>query len=338
MTLLPPSNMETSDYGSDGWNAIYSSNFEKLNNHLGTAMKASIPKTDDFEIIGSTNDDTVKALVVYNSDVASLFSLRNDKVCSITSDTIITGTTNNDTKTALSIKNSDSTEIVQIRNDRIVFLKGSETRIGGSSNYTKVDSSGHVTLQGTATVWDDLLVPAISTKLGGSKDPGFAVFQTNGGGSQGVFLYWFDATAEEELYFIVQMPHCWKEGSTIYPHVHWVPATTSDGDPASQKVRWGLEYTWSNMGSTFGNTTIIYGEDHSPSDANVVASKHYLTDINGTSGITGTGQTISSILVCRIFRDATHANDTYEHDAGLLHIDFHYEIDSLGSNTVTSKT
>ena len=210
-------------------------------------------------------------------------------------------------------------------------------RFGTTSNYALLDTDGTLTLAGNATVWDDLLIPVTATKLGGLHDPGFAKFKDNGAGSTGVFLYWFDPDAEEELFFQTQMRHNWKEGSTIYPHVYWTPEATSDGTPANQAVKWGLEYTWANQAATFNNTSLIYGEVHDPADADVVASKHYVNAINDTTGIVGTGMTISSTLVGRIFRAATAAEDTYEHDAGLLGINLHYEIDSLGSKTVSSK-
>lgn len=37
------------------------------------------------------------------------------------------------------------------------------------------------------------------------------------------------------------------------------------------------------------------------------------------------------MLCCRLFRDA--ANDDYGGDVAFLEFDFHYEIDSLGSNS-----
>jgi hypothetical protein len=178
------------------------------------------------------------------------------------------------------------------------------------------------------TYWDDLRVPMTSTKLGGTRDPGFEVFKKNAAGtSQGVFLYWFDSGTEEEIYFAAQMPHGW-DRSPISPHVHWVPKTTADGSPATQTVIWGLEYAWAEIGAVFTTTTIITAAAHEPSDANIVAGKHYLTpfaDISATASTDG----LSSMLVCRLFRDA--ANDTYENDAGLLEIDFHFAMGQLGS-------
>jgi len=37
------------------------------------------------------------------------------------------------------------------------------------------------------------------------------------------------------------------------------------------------------------------------------------------------------MLLCRVFRDV--ANDDFDDDAFLFEIDFHYQIDSLGSRT-----
>ena len=91
----------------------------------------------------------------------------------------------------------------------------------------------------TPSVFDDLRVPVTSATKGGTKDPGFTVYKKDvGDTSQGVFLYWFDKLAEEELYFTAQFPHTW-DGGDITPHVHWVPKTTrrtnSSETPPSQR-------------------------------------------------------------------------------------------------------
>lgn len=175
--------------------------------------------------------------------------------------------------------------------------------------------------------WDDLRVPVSSTNLGGSKDPGFAKFLDNGSGSQGVFTYWFDATQEEEVYFSCQLPHNYIPGSYLRPHVHWVPKSNGS---AGQTVSWGLEYTWSNAVAVFPNTTIIYGSTSMPSET-LVANKHYITSLGQ---IDGTSKSYSSMLICRLFRDATGSGgtDSYTADAGLLEIDFHYNLNGFGTS------
>ena len=196
----------------------------------------------------------------------------------------------------------------------------------GNSSITETVLNGHVILANTD--WDDLRVPITSVKLAGVKDPGFAVFKTNGGGSTGVYTYWFDNNTEEEVFFACQMPHQWKEGTTIHPHVHWTPKT--NGTTSASRVCWGLEYTWSNITGSFGNTTISYNNIPVDYSGSPIADNHYLTEL---PDITASGKTFSSMLICRLFRDATSSgsSDSYAYDAGLLEFDFHYEIDSFGS-------
>lgn len=202
------------------------------------------------------------------------------------------------------------------------------TTIGDGTSQASIAADGTITLEGDATVFVDLNVPVFSTSNSSSNPPTPARLQRNAAGtSQGVFTYFFSASSEQELYFTVQLPHQWKEGSNILPHVHW--AATSDVN--ANKVRWGLEYTWINVGGNFETTTTEYGEDPIVTNGTVSAYEHAITPIG--SGINATGKTISSYLVCRIFRDATAGTDNFSGSAGLLGIDFHLELDALGSRS-----
>lgn len=171
------------------------------------------------------------------------------------------------------------------------------------------------------TYWDDLRISATSTRAQ-ANTPTFAAW------FGGTFIWWFADAATKELHFTCQMPHKWKEGTTIHPHVHWIPDVVAAAD--NRVVNWGLEYTWANIGALFPGTTTITGNVHYPAHVRVAANTHYMTDLGN---ITAAGKTRSSMLVCRIFRDGTGAIDTdsYTNDAGLLEVDFHYEIDSPGS-------
>ncbi|NIQ10462.1 MAG: hypothetical protein GWO10_16320 [candidate division Zixibacteria bacterium] len=191
-----------------------------------------------------------------------------------------------------------------------------------NGNYLYINSSGHLTLVGDATVWDDLRVPVYQTKLGGTKDPDFVKVLDDGAGSQGVFAYLFDKTTEEELYFAVQLPHAWKAGSSITPHVHWMPTDTDTGS-----VVWGIEYSWASINGTFGNTTLVTKTDA----ADGTADKHQMAVF---SAISGTGHTASSMIICRVYRKAADAADTYNADAALIEVDFHYEVDKIGDNSL----
>jgi len=216
---------------------------------------------------------------------------------------------------------------------RINVSSAGITTIGDGTNQTSVEADGTITLQGSATVFKDLLVPVFSTSNSSSNPPSLGRTKDNGSGSQGVFTYYFSGSTEQELYFLVQMPHDWKEGSTIFPHVHWTANTTL----GTTKVRWGLEYTWVNITGTLENTSIIYGEDLIAPVGTVTAYKHAITELAASTGIIATGKTLSSFIMCRIFRDATAGTDNYSGSAALLGIDFHMETDALGSRSAYSK-
>ncbi|HUW48455.1 MAG TPA: hypothetical protein VMW36_06915 [Patescibacteria group bacterium] len=173
-----------------------------------------------------------------------------------------------------------------------------------------------------ASVWDDHRFPSLSLTKGGVRAPDLIKFKDDGE-STGVFTYHFDKTTEEELFFIAQMPHRWKLETDLHPHVHWTPIDADTGT-----VKWGLEYTWQSISGVYGNTDIISGIQ----TANGTAYTHHYLNL---PDISATGKGLSSILVCRVFRES--ANDTYDADAALLEIDFHYEIDTMGSAGETMK-
>ncbi|RUM43007.1 MAG: hypothetical protein DSY80_06260 [Desulfocapsa sp.] len=205
----------------------------------------------------------------------------------------------------------------------------------GTATADSIDITGNdsVELIGDATTWTDLRVPLSATRRGSSRRPSFDKTLDNGSGSQGVFGLHFDSSTEEEVYFEVQMPHEWKLGSTLKPHIHWMPSANGS---AGQKVSWGMEYSFQKIGETFANTTIIYGDTTIP-DETLVADRHYLTELGeiDASGI----DSVSAMFTCRIFRDATGAGgtDSYTSDAVLLEFDFHFEVDSFGSRTEYTK-
>ncbi len=208
------------------------------------------------------------------------------------------------------------------RYPNVLRFLGGKLRIGAPSNYTQFDRDGELLLVGTATAWEDLRIAASSTSKGALRAPGFALFADNGAGSTGVWKDVFDKATEEEKHFEAQFPHRWLAGSTILPHVHWSPM-----DGGAGVVRWGLEMEWTNIGEVTTETTIIYINQATDE----VAKKHMMTDPLG-GGVVATGKEHSSMISCRIFRDATHEDDTYDNDAALREIDFHYEVSSFGED------
>jgi hypothetical protein len=195
------------------------------------------------------------------------------------------------------------------------------TKVGGASNYTTIESDGTVVFNGDATVWDDLRVPGTSVQKGASA-PDLVSFL----GAGNVMVNAFDGGATtEQVFFSIQLPHSYKEGSDITPHVHWSPINANAGN-----VKWQLEYSWANVNDTFPAVTTISVVDAT----DTTAWKHQLA---GFSAISGTGKTLSSMLVCRLFRDPSDGDDTYGSDAAFLEFDVHFEIDTVGSRQILSK-
>jgi hypothetical protein len=212
------------------------------------------------------------------------------------------------------------------------------TTIGDGTNDTRIEADGSILLEGTATAYTDLVVPLFNTRLGADNQAIWAKMNDNGSGSRGVYTYTFENQStgnEEEVFFSVQLPHNWKEGSTIYPHVHWSPQTSGNNG----SVVWGLEYTWVNYNSTtpltFPNTTIITVTSASINGSSY-RDKHLITSFNGLTP-DNTQDKISSILMCRFFRKSGDAADTYNGNAAVLSVDFHYQMDGIGSHTEFAK-
>ena len=196
--------------------------------------------------------------------------------------------------------------------------------IPGNLTVTNLTINGQ--LISNDTTYTDLRVSVTSTKLGGTKDPDFAKFKDDGAGSQGVFTYLFDRNLEEELYLITQMPHNYKFNSIVEMHVHWSPLTTS-----TLGVGWGIECTWSNRTSVFGDT-IIY---RTMVNASGTAYEHQKTSLGD---LVGSASSTSAVALCRVFRDATNDTDSYNGDVALHEIDFHYQVDGLGSDGLDIKS
>jgi hypothetical protein len=214
------------------------------------------------------------------------------------------------------------TDVLSVKNDQATYIGD-----GGTTNYVKIASDGHVTMAGTATYWDDVLVPGAMLRDVGAAPADMAAWT----GMSPMYAYHFEAASDEELFGSIQMPHSWA-GTPIYFHVHWAPETVSDGNPANQQVRWCIDYTWAEYDTVFPAPTTAtcgLGPDEEP-----VASKHYITAIGTLTPGTGADKG-SSILYFRLYRDADHADDDYEHEAILLSIDGHFEANRLGSNTST---
>jgi hypothetical protein len=169
--------------------------------------------------------------------------------------------------------------------------------------------------------WDDLRI----TLDNGNGGAALSYFSGTTAGPQ---IYYFrNNDGLEAMSFTVQLPHSWKEGSRIYPHLHWTPKQALSGN-----IEWNFDYTWANYNSEKReafppiktNTVLSTG----PFEANT----HDITVLTkNNEGIDGIGKKVSSVLICRIWRYSNDVDDTYNGDAGALFLDFHIQVDGFGS-------
>jgi hypothetical protein len=136
----------------------------------------------------------------------------------------------------------------------------------------------------------------------------------------------FSASATNIIAIQVQMPHSWKEGSVIVPHVHWSPTSTNTGN-----VLWRMEYKVANINEAFpaGYTPIDILDAGSGT-----ADMHQLASFGNVSM---TGKRVSCMMLLLLSRIGGDATDTYTGTAKLNEFDIHYQVDGFGSTFETRK-
>jgi hypothetical protein len=190
------------------------------------------------------------------------------------------------------------------------------------------------TLVLTYPVYDDIVVPLIvqSGSDNNFKPPSWVKYRELSGGSLGIYLWRFDNAVtlnENSLYFQVEMPHNKKLDTALDVHVHFTTTGTNNTN-----VRWALEYQWVKINEAFAANNTALASVNVPigSTANV----HLLGDMGDIAA--PANETISSILVGRLYRQSGNAGDTFEsNEVYLLNMGLHYQIDTLGSRQEGAK-
>jgi len=185
-----------------------------------------------------------------------------------------------------------------------------------NGNYLEIYSDGTIRAHGAATGYDDLFVPLVQGKQGSTSLPNFDYDEV---------AYMFPQNDPDEiLYFQVQLPHRWKEGSRLYPHVHYRQAD------ASTAPTYKLDYKIASIGGSFNNAWQTYTMDTSVA-AWIDSSTHQLN--RGDGGVDASTYTKSAIILCKLYRD----DNTVTGDVPTYQFDIHFEVDGLGSETEFTK-
>jgi len=216
----------------------------------------------------------------------------------------------------------DSAPGVGNKNTPDIILTNANLVIGDGTNQLRIAADGTLTLEGSATVFEDVVTDAMTIQNAGSG--------ITANSSENTKDFSNTSTIADYLYGNMQFPHRRKLTSTVFPHIHWTQA-------AAGTVNWLLEYRWQKNG---GAKTTAWTRVK----CNTLAFTYTSGSLNQISYVNGgiappSGDAISDILQYRVSRDKANASglfsgaDTTAATVSLVSYDAHIEADRQGSST-----
>ncbi len=167
--------------------------------------------------------------------------------------------------------------------------------------------------------WDDLRFPSQ-----GINPTGAAASATR---ETAVGLLSFSGTVDNFIAGVAQMPHSWRAGTSIRPHVHLVPINAASG----VNTRWKFEYNRANNNENFENAFDSWTELDTITVANPNNAQALLLP-SGFGDLDMTGFRESCIILWRLSRLA--ASDAADDDTGAWYLgefDIHYRVGKPGT-------
>lgn len=195
-------------------------------------------------------------------------------------------------------------------NNGIIDFKEDEDRFEFASD---------IRLTGDATVYEDANID-LSTLTTGGTTPGHATIA-----STNIRLRSF--AVGEELDGSLEIPHSYKVGGEMRFHLHYLPTTAPTG---TDYVRFEVEYFIVNADGTVSTATTINTGDVAVD----TQWKRYDADF-GVAVFTNAS--FGGQIAFKVKRIAA-GGDAFAGEAAVLTFGVHYEVDSLGSDAITSKT
>jgi hypothetical protein len=142
--------------------------------------------------------------------------------------------------------------------------------------------------------------------------------------------YTFD-DSDDFVIGATEITHKWKEGSVLYPHIHWA---VNGLDGTDRGVKWQLKYTIADGLTAFPVHQIV------SADLTITAGtadRMYLRN-DLEPAISGVGLKVGTYIVWRLERVATaHANGGPAADPFAIAVGFHIEMDTIGSRAKRAK-
>ena len=170
-------------------------------------------------------------------------------------------------------------------------------------------------------IWDELPpTPVVSAKLGATA-PTLATFVDD------IEQYTFD-NSNDYIIGTTEVVHGYKEGTDIYPHVHWA---TNGTDGTDRAVKWQLKYTISNPKGVAPFDSLYPSQAAISAEIVIPASTGDRADIVSELGvISGAGIVINALIAWRFERIAASGDDP-SNDPFALQVGMHAQFDTIAS-------
>jgi hypothetical protein len=186
-----------------------------------------------------------------------------------------------------------------------------------------IDCGTNKTLELAEPVWDDIVVATSTVRFGGASPVSDQAYK---GGS----VASYSNASDNYLYFTIELPHDYKEGTDIKCHFHYVLPVAGSASGV-ENVKFDLSFCASEGGGAFGSpdttgTTTFDVQNTAVDDL----------EIQALHTITGTNLKVSDTLICHLKRDTSVATP-YGNPVYVIEVDFHYQKDTMGSRQEFTK-
>ena len=193
------------------------------------------------------------------------------------------------------------------------------------TNRTSNISTREIGPAGGPVVYDDIQVALSSAKIPAASPPTWRVHDFGIGG--GIDFSVLGFAVGDQIDFYIQTSHSMKLNTQLEDHLHGTIPT----DDSGKTIKWQLDVIAAGImedfavvaGSPFTKEFTLSGAE---------AGRHNYLDI---ADIPAVNSTVSSVYICRLTRIAS--SNEYGSEVYLIYNDAHYQKDTIGSLSETSK-
>lgn len=136
----------------------------------------------------------------------------------------------------------------------------------------------------------------------------------------GTWMNCFSDISNKSAFIDLHINHDYKIGSKVYPHIHWIPLSTSTGT-----VKWDVEYIIAKGHQQSEILTGALTKVSLTQNGKGLIGEHFIAEFNDSQAFTVPEP--DTIVRMKITRDAESSIDTFYGLVAAFIVDIHYESD-----------